>query len=60
MNNTEYGFELNVIKIAQSEYQKSNQKVNNMITDYTNKSAELVKDLQAFYYKHQNVLRKNV
>mgnify|MGYP003571299211 CR=1 FL=1 len=60
MNNTEYGFELNEIEIAQSEYQKSNQKVNNMISDYTNKSGELVKDLQAFYYKHQNVLRKNV
>lgn len=59
MNRTNYGFELNEIEIAQSEYQKANQRVSNMIAEYSNISGGLVKELQAFYNKHQNVLRKN-
>lgn len=60
MNNSNYGFELNEIEIAQSEYKKASQNVNKMIENYSTISSKLVKELQAFYYKHQNVLRKNV
>lgn len=60
MDNPNYGFELNEIEIAQSEYEKAIQNVNEMIKNYSAISNQLVKELQAFYYKHQNVLRKNV
>lgn len=58
MDSSNYGFELHEIELAQSEFQKANAKVNSLISAYSDKANELEKDLQAFFYKNQKVLRK--